>query len=261
MKPPQSRPAAARRGFTLVELLTVIAIIAVLTAILFPVFAQVRKGGRKAACTQNIHQIIQALKMYKDDWRVYPDALYGVVYPQHPNPGMRLPGIRLADDYVKDPGVFSCPEHPAQLKQSQNFRPAFNPMTQNTYTSRRFGVVGLAERSSYDGQFLSASSVAANTPMWVHYNPNWTIGTGVGTDPRQLIYREPPDTTVVTWCLYHSGRNAFGVPGQGEVALVGFLSGRVQTLDARRVAIWGPTCVVAPPRVPVDCPWQIAPKP
>jgi prepilin-type N-terminal cleavage/methylation domain-containing protein/prepilin-type processing-associated H-X9-DG protein len=55
------------RGFTLVELLVVIGIIAVLTAILFPVFAGVRKSARRTACLSNLRQLVQAQKMYSDD--------------------------------------------------------------------------------------------------------------------------------------------------------------------------------------------------
>jgi prepilin-type N-terminal cleavage/methylation domain-containing protein len=40
-------------AFTLIELLVVIAIIAVLAAVLFPVFAQARESGRKTACLSN----------------------------------------------------------------------------------------------------------------------------------------------------------------------------------------------------------------
>lgn len=55
------------RGFTLVELLVVIGIIAVLTAILFPVFTSVRKAARRTACLSNLRQLVQAQKMYSDD--------------------------------------------------------------------------------------------------------------------------------------------------------------------------------------------------
>ena len=48
---------ARRSAFTLIELLVVIAIIAVLAAILFPVFAQVRDKARSASCLSNTKQI------------------------------------------------------------------------------------------------------------------------------------------------------------------------------------------------------------
>ena len=46
-----------RRAFTLIELLVVIAIIAILAAILFPVFAQAREAARKTSCTSNLRQV------------------------------------------------------------------------------------------------------------------------------------------------------------------------------------------------------------
>jgi prepilin-type N-terminal cleavage/methylation domain-containing protein len=44
----------SRRAFTLIELLVVIAIIAILAAILFPVFAQAREQARKTSCLSNM---------------------------------------------------------------------------------------------------------------------------------------------------------------------------------------------------------------
>jgi prepilin-type N-terminal cleavage/methylation domain-containing protein/prepilin-type processing-associated H-X9-DG protein len=57
-----------RRAFTLIELLVVIAIIAILAALLFPVFARAREQARRAACTSNLKQIALAFRMYADDY-------------------------------------------------------------------------------------------------------------------------------------------------------------------------------------------------
>jgi prepilin-type N-terminal cleavage/methylation domain-containing protein/prepilin-type processing-associated H-X9-DG protein len=56
------------RAFTLIELLVVIAIIAILAAILFPVFAQARESARKASCQSNLKQIGTAWMMYVQDY-------------------------------------------------------------------------------------------------------------------------------------------------------------------------------------------------
>jgi len=56
----------------LIELLVVIAIIAILAAILFPVFAQAREKARQSACLSNMKQVGTALMMYAQD---YDEAL------------------------------------------------------------------------------------------------------------------------------------------------------------------------------------------
>ncbi len=66
-----------RAAFTLIELLTVIAIIAILAAILLPVFASVRESARRTACISNMQQIYAGLKQYDLDNRRYPDFLLG----------------------------------------------------------------------------------------------------------------------------------------------------------------------------------------
>lgn len=57
-----------RTAFTLIELLVVIAIIAILAAILFPVFAQAREKARAISCLSNCKQMGTALMMYVQDY-------------------------------------------------------------------------------------------------------------------------------------------------------------------------------------------------
>lgn len=56
-----------KQAFTLIELLVVIAIIAILAAILFPVFAQAKAAAKKTADLNNQKQIVTALLMYAND--------------------------------------------------------------------------------------------------------------------------------------------------------------------------------------------------
>jgi prepilin-type N-terminal cleavage/methylation domain-containing protein len=57
----------SRRAFTLIELLVVIAIIAILAAILFPVFAQAKEAAKRTACLANANQLGKAVIMYMGD--------------------------------------------------------------------------------------------------------------------------------------------------------------------------------------------------
>ena len=66
-------PSRRCRAFTLIELLVVIAIIAILAAILFPVFAKVRENARRAACQSNVRQIGMGWMQYvQDNDEAYP---------------------------------------------------------------------------------------------------------------------------------------------------------------------------------------------
>jgi prepilin-type N-terminal cleavage/methylation domain-containing protein/prepilin-type processing-associated H-X9-DG protein len=66
-----TRITSRRRGFTLMELLVAIGIIAVLAAILFPVLAQVRRNARKVECLSHLHYIGLAMRLYISDHSGY----------------------------------------------------------------------------------------------------------------------------------------------------------------------------------------------
>jgi prepilin-type N-terminal cleavage/methylation domain-containing protein/prepilin-type processing-associated H-X9-DG protein len=64
-----------RRAFTLIEILVVIGVLALLAALLFPVFAQARARTRQTACASNLRQLGQAMALYSSDFERFPRGL------------------------------------------------------------------------------------------------------------------------------------------------------------------------------------------
>ncbi len=62
------------RGFTLIEMMIVVAIIAILVAILVPNFIRARSQAQTAACEANIKEIATALELYQTDNLKYPSS-------------------------------------------------------------------------------------------------------------------------------------------------------------------------------------------
>lgn len=89
----------ARSGFTLIEVLVVMAIIALLAALTFGSYGHVRENGRSATCQNNLHQMALAMQQYVQD--------YDGKYPN--NHLENKPWEYELSAYLKDPRVFKCP--------------------------------------------------------------------------------------------------------------------------------------------------------
>ncbi len=105
-------------AFTLIELLVVIAIIAILAAILFPVFAQAREKARQTACLSNVKQMALAVAMYGQDYQSFPMYAYA-------SGGQQLRWWNQIEPYTKSRELFLCPTVP-QLRYGRNMAYGYN---------------------------------------------------------------------------------------------------------------------------------------
>src|SRR5262245_60993711 len=101
---PRERPP---RGFTLVELLVVIAMMATLTSILFPAFVQAREAARQTTCASNLRQLGEGFLLYVEEY----DGRWPGIWNGHWNAreGEQLNWAAAILPQVKHRRVYKCP--------------------------------------------------------------------------------------------------------------------------------------------------------
>ncbi len=96
-----------KNAFTLIELLVVIAIIAILAAILFPVFAQAREKARAVSCLSNGKQVSLGILMYVQDYdECFPMSSWWNDFVNDGKHGW----VNQVKPYIKNLDVFKCPD-------------------------------------------------------------------------------------------------------------------------------------------------------
>ncbi|MBS1723072.1 MAG: prepilin-type N-terminal cleavage/methylation domain-containing protein [Armatimonadetes bacterium] len=95
-----------KKAFTLIELLVVIAIIAILAAILFPVFAQAKEAAKKTSCLDNTKQVATALYIYAQD---NEDTLMQTSWENDAQHPYQVHWTYLLQPYIKNWSIFKCP--------------------------------------------------------------------------------------------------------------------------------------------------------
>jgi len=180
--------AQRRRAFTLIELLVVIAIIAILAAILFPVFARARAAARRTVGISNMKQIGLGTMMYVQDYdERFPNYNWGLMCCNEDNGGCGAKQLFPADSaawanilnspwynailpYVKNTGIFQDPSDKKQWRPQYciNFPPEiWKPGTQSWKKSTW---VSYAWNESASTQKLAAYQNPASDLMWSDYD-------------------------------------------------------------------------------------------
>lgn len=98
-----------KRGFTLVERLVVVAIIAILAAILFPVFSKAREKAKQTRCINNLRQCSTAFAVYAQDWDGW---VLGYNYIQSTNTEITWASCLVNSGYLGTMNVTVCPSYP-----------------------------------------------------------------------------------------------------------------------------------------------------
>lgn len=192
-----------RTAFSLIELLIVVGIIAIIAAVLFPVFAQVRGKARSAACLSNMKQIGIGLMMYAQDYEeTYPSVIFDYYCspmgdsfggPTSGNSGTGFcPWQQLIQPYLKSWDVLLCPSSSLRERfTASDGRSYFNVSNGNYTINQGFGyraprgtsVITLSSLDhpadivfATDATDQSTFFVYTTRPMWWNYVNNYAAG-------------------------------------------------------------------------------------
>lgn len=205
------------RAFTLIELLVVIAIIAILAAILFPVFAQAKAAAKKTACLSNQRQIGIALTLYRFD---NDDTVFFFAHnvdPSRTQPLVPWGATRenrwwnQIQPYIKSKQILVSPSDPKPTPSPLEDGVGGNPLVPRSYVANR-ALEGLNESS------------VENTSAIVHV----AIKNGLYDDswfepPKNLYNKSTTQPPVLALDLQNKGLNLTFFDGHAKWQKKGYL--------------------------------------
>ena len=108
-----------RSGFTLVELLVVIGIIAVLISILLPALNKAKEQADRVNCQSKLRQLVTAVRLYAHDYKDYLPGTYGITDPPGPETIPVTTGWLWKSRILREKKIWICPADPRHANQLQ----------------------------------------------------------------------------------------------------------------------------------------------
>ena len=175
------RLARSRAGFTLTEMVLIVAVLGALAALALPLLSRSHERSRQSACLANMHAISAALLLYVRDY----DEVMPVVNPKipgiHGGKDHREPYDRQLAAYVKDDRTYTCPDDPALRPGVAVIQPwmgAWDGTYQKKYIPRSYRITDTitTEESASRHENLDKNTGVGGHVMSQLEQPDSTVG-------------------------------------------------------------------------------------